>query len=230
MTRERRDISIDDLPAELRPRPSLLRYYVIASFLAGPLFFIPLTVKYVRFRTLRYRIDDEGISMRWGALSQREIVLNYARIQDIHLTSNVLERWLGLAKIRIQTASGSAKAEMVLEGLDRPEVMRDFLYSRMRGGGGAEGGPPSSDGELRRSNRVRAPAPGPRHGDERPTATDSEAETTAGNARDQALVSALNEVTAEIRGLRAELSRTQPDAGSSGEGGDTGRERAKEDR
>lgn len=71
--------------------------------------------------------------MRWGILFRREISLTYARIQDIHLTSNVVERWLGLARIQIQTASGSAGAEMTIEGLRDFEMIRDGLYSRMRG-------------------------------------------------------------------------------------------------
>jgi putative membrane protein len=47
--------------------------------------------------------------MRWGILFRREISLTYARIQDIQLSSNLVERWLGLAKIQLQTASGSSR-------------------------------------------------------------------------------------------------------------------------
>ena len=71
--------------------------------------------------------------MRWGILFRREIILNYARIQDIHLSSNIVERWLGLARVQIQTASGSSSAEMTIEGLLEYERIRDFLYSKMRG-------------------------------------------------------------------------------------------------
>lgn len=71
--------------------------------------------------------------MRWGILFRREVSLAYARIQDIHLSSNVIERWFGLAKIQVQTASASAKAEMTIEGLRDYEALRDFLYTRMRG-------------------------------------------------------------------------------------------------
>ena len=60
-------------------------------------------------------------------------MLNYARIQDVHLRSNALERWLGLARIEIQTASGSSDAQMTLEGLTDHDAVRNFLYSRMRG-------------------------------------------------------------------------------------------------
>lgn len=116
-----------------RPSPELFKYYVLKSFILGPLFFIPLTYLYFRFHTMRYQFDEEGISMRWGILFRREITLTYARIQDIHLTSNVVERWLRLARIQIQTASASASAEMTLEGLHEFEEIRDFLYSKMRG-------------------------------------------------------------------------------------------------
>ena len=58
---------------------------------------------------MRYRFDTDGIHMRWGIVFRRDVLLNYSRIQDIHLRSNLIERWLGLARIEIQTASGSAK-------------------------------------------------------------------------------------------------------------------------
>ena len=116
-----------------RPDQKLWTYYILSSLMAGPFFFIALLPLYFRYHTLRYRFDREGISMGWGILFRREINLTYSRIQDIHLVANFVERWLGLARIQIQTASGSAKAEMTLEGLLEFEPLRDFLYSRMRG-------------------------------------------------------------------------------------------------
>jgi putative membrane protein len=116
-----------------RPDRKLWTYYILASLLAGPFFLVALIPAYFRYHTLHYRFDQEGISMGWGILFRREIHLTYSRIQDIHLVANFVERWLGLARIQIQTASGSAKAEMTLEGLLESELLRDFLYSRMRG-------------------------------------------------------------------------------------------------
>ena len=116
-----------------QPDPALFRYYVLASLLAGPLFLVPLIPLYFRYHTLRYQFDSEGISMRWGILFRREITLTYARIQDIHLVSNFVERWLGLARVQIQTASGSTSAEMTLEGIREFAMVRDYLYGRMRG-------------------------------------------------------------------------------------------------
>src|SRR4029077_14856546 len=83
--------------------------------------------------TLKYRFDEEGVSASWGSLFRREVVLTYARIQDIHLSRNIFERWLGIGTVQIQTAAGSSSAEMSIEGTQRFEEIRDFLYSRMRG-------------------------------------------------------------------------------------------------
>jgi putative membrane protein len=116
-----------------RPLPSLLRYYWLSAFFWGPAFFIPLILNTLRYHTIQYQFDAEGVTMRWGGLERREVSLAYARIQDIHVSANVLERWLGLARLEIQTASGDAKAEMTLEGLPRPLAVRDFLYNRSRG-------------------------------------------------------------------------------------------------
>jgi len=121
------------LGQDLRPVPRLLAIYLLQALLALPAFPLLAVYYYFRYHTLRYRFDAEGISMSWGILFRREIHLTYARIQDIHLVSHVLERFLGLARIQIQTASGKAGAEMVLEGLSDHEGVRDFLYARMRG-------------------------------------------------------------------------------------------------
>jgi uncharacterized membrane protein YdbT with pleckstrin-like domain len=116
-----------------RPDKALWRYYILISLAVLPAFPIVLIVMYFRYHTMRYKFSDDGISMRWGILFRREIIVNYARIQDIHLKSNIVERWLGLARILVQTASGNASAELTIEGIKEFELLRDFLYSRMRG-------------------------------------------------------------------------------------------------
>ena len=123
-----------DVAAIERPRESLMTYYLLQAVAANLAFPFLFPYLYFRYHTLRYRFDTDGIHMKWGIIFRREVLLNYSRIQDIHLNSNLIERWLGLARIEIQTASGgSASTNMVLEGMEDPAGMRDFLYSRMRG-------------------------------------------------------------------------------------------------
>jgi uncharacterized protein len=116
-----------------RPHPNLFTYYWLSLLLFPPLLPVLILPVWFRYHTMRYTFTSEGISMRWGILFRREVIVNYARIQDILLRSNILERWLGLARVLVQTASGNAGAEMTLEGLKEFEAVRDFLYSRMRG-------------------------------------------------------------------------------------------------
>lgn len=115
------------------PDSALWTLYIIRALLTGPGLIILLPYLYFRYHTLRYTFDEEGIHMRVGILFRREVNLTYARIQDIHLSSGLIQRWLGLADIQIQTASGSSDAELVIEGFKEYEAIRDFLYTRMRG-------------------------------------------------------------------------------------------------
>lgn len=123
-----------------RPSPVLMKYYVwvtaAATLCIVPLTLIVLLPNWFKYRTLRYKFDDEGISMAWGLLFRREINLTYRRIQDIHVTRNLFQRWMGLATVAVQTASGSSSPEMSIEGILEADELRDFLYSKMRGARG----------------------------------------------------------------------------------------------
>lgn len=121
-------------PARIqRPHPRLLQYYVCCALLTGPAMPITLLPLWLRYATLRYKFDEDGVSMSYGVFFRREVNLTYRRIQDIHLTRNLLQRWMGLATISLQTASGSAQAELTIEGILEADELRDFLYARMRG-------------------------------------------------------------------------------------------------
>lgn len=128
-------------PANItRPDPVLMTYYILGS-LAATLCILPITAivllpNWFKYKTLRYKFDDEGIAMSWGLLFKREINLTYRRIQDIHVTRNLFQRWMGLATVAVQTASGSATPEMSIEGILQADALRDFLYSKMRGARG----------------------------------------------------------------------------------------------
>ena len=129
-------IDEDAIKSIERPHSNLLIMYflqALATLIAFPFVFVPLFFKY---HTLRYAFDDEGISARWGILFRREIYLTYRRIQDIHVNRNLFERWLGIGKVEVQTASGSSSAELVIEGMEDYAAIRDFLYGRMRGAQG----------------------------------------------------------------------------------------------
>ena len=116
-----------------RPVSALLTYYFITSLgllFAFPIALVPL---FFRYETLWYRFTDEGVSMGYGILFRREMQLTYARMQDIHLSQNLLERWLGIGTVTVQTAGAGAGGNLVIAGVRHHEEIRDYLYARMRG-------------------------------------------------------------------------------------------------
>ncbi len=116
-----------------RPEPALLLYFAIQSLVAlcaAPLLMVPL---YFRYHTLWYRFDPAGVSMGYGILFRKELQLTYARMQDIHLSQNILERWLGIGTVTVQTAGSGAAGNLTISGVRDYEAIRDYLYARMRG-------------------------------------------------------------------------------------------------
>lgn len=136
-----------DAKSITRPNRALMTYYLLVSLITGPGFFIAILPLFFKYETLRYHFDDEGVSMSWGFFFRKEVYLTYRRIQDIHLTRNILQRWLGLATVSIQTASGSASPEVSIEGILEADALRDFLYTKMRGAKGGDEAAPSPDGQ-----------------------------------------------------------------------------------
>jgi putative membrane protein len=131
-----------------RPDRALFWLYLchsFAGFVFAPFLFIYL---YFHFHTLRYEFDAKGIRQSYGILFHKEVFLTYGRIQDIHLTRGLLQRWLGIATVEIQTASGSSGAQISVEGMKDYEAIRDFLYARMHGA--HEGGDEAQAGESTR--------------------------------------------------------------------------------
>lgn len=166
-----------------RPHSSLFTYYCLTLLVIPPLFPILILPLWFRYHTMRYRFTAEGISMSWGILFRRETIVNYARIQDIHLRSNIVERWLGLGRVLVQTASGNSGAELTLEGFREFEAIRDFLYERMRG--------------------VKDPGP---------TIAAAAAEFGSITGEDAELAATLREVAQELRALRVALESRRTDA------------------
>lgn len=126
-------------PSELEiPAPQLLTYYILTALISGPFIIFALPAIWFRYKTLKYRFEETGMRMQVGLFFRHESVTAYRRIQDIHVSSGLVQRWLGISSISIQTASGSAMPEIVIEGVTEPDRLRDWLYERMRGAKGLQ--------------------------------------------------------------------------------------------
>jgi putative membrane protein len=137
-----------DFAALERPSPKLLTYYLLTGLLTGPGMVIAIPAMMIRYNTLRYRFEESGIRMQVGLFFRNEVVVAFRRIQDIHVNRNIIQRWLGIASVSIQTASGNATPEIVLEGITNEDEVRDWLYERMRGAKGQTPLSPLSSAET----------------------------------------------------------------------------------
>ncbi len=122
-----------------RPEKALLAFYVLTAMLACVAFPLVILPLFFRYETLRYRFDAQGVFMSYGILFRQEMQLTYDRMQDIHLSQNILERWLGIGSITIQTAGSGAAGNLKIVGVKAFEDIRDYLYARMRGIRDAQG-------------------------------------------------------------------------------------------
>ncbi|MEM8931553.1 MAG: PH domain-containing protein [Acidobacteriota bacterium] len=60
----------------------------------------------LRYAVFRYRLGDEELHLRDGILQRNERHVPYARIQNVDLVQNPIHRWLDVATVRLETASG----------------------------------------------------------------------------------------------------------------------------
>jgi putative membrane protein len=152
-------MAIPDVVRRLeRPHPRLMTLYLLSALLGSlatcglalPVALVGLIPLWIRYHTLRYRFDEEGVGVSWGYFFRHESHITYDKIQDIHVDRGLLERWLGLGTVEVQTAAGSAGAEISLPGLVDYDPVRDYLYARMRGAHdeGAEPAPAAAEGEA----------------------------------------------------------------------------------
>lgn len=87
-----------------------------------------------RHRRFAYELTDDTFDIRSGVVSRREREIPYARIQNVDIAQNVLQRALDLAEVRIETAGGSG-TEARLRYVDGSEAARlqEAISERKRG-------------------------------------------------------------------------------------------------
>ena len=91
------------------------------------------------YRSLGYEIGDEQVIVRQGVLTRAVKHVPYRTVTNLTVKRGLLDRWLGLGTLEIQTAgiSGTQQAEQSLAGLTDADEVYDLVVarlSRFRGG------------------------------------------------------------------------------------------------
>ena len=92
---------------------------LIGAVLIAPILLIAI----VRYATFTYRIDQSELSIRHGLLSRTERHVPLDRIQDLRLEQDLLQRWLGVGTLHVDTAGGEG-ADVTLAVISRQEAER----------------------------------------------------------------------------------------------------------
>ncbi len=90
----------------------------IAAILVLP----SIAIAFAQWSVFRYRLDGDDLVIQSGVLSKRRRVIPLARIQNIDLQQSGLERLFGMARLRLETASGGGETEASLAVLARPDA------------------------------------------------------------------------------------------------------------
>jgi membrane protein YdbS with pleckstrin-like domain len=100
-----------------------LAWWVPTMFLLGPY-----------YRSLRYEIQDDEVIVHAGIWTQSVKHVPYRTVTNLTVKRDVLDRWLGLGTLNIQTAgmSGQKGAEEHLAGLTEVQEVYDAVAEELR--------------------------------------------------------------------------------------------------
>jgi len=86
----------------------------------------------IRYRCWRYGMDDDTLILEYGVWTRRQSMTPYFRVQNVDISQGPLERWLGLKRLTIKTAS--AFTDATIPGLDAAEAEKLRLVILERAG------------------------------------------------------------------------------------------------
>lgn len=114
-----------------------------AVTLAGFLLQLPLTyaIRRLDFEMRWYVVTDRSLRIRTGVWSVQESTMSFANLQQVEVSQGPLQRLLGLADVKVQSAGGSdnphGKPQDDLHtghfhGVDNAHEIRDLIQDRLR--------------------------------------------------------------------------------------------------
>ncbi len=103
------------------------------TFFAIAMFFPSLLHSAFQYFTLRYRVADGEMTIRKGLFFRRLRTIPVNRIQNIDLVQNPLHRMLGVAEVRVETASGSeAEARLRVLSMAQIAALRHEIFAEQQ--------------------------------------------------------------------------------------------------
>jgi len=131
---------VERWPAWIFPLLKLLEWGGIALYVVQ----IPLTYAMARldYELRWYIVTDRSLRIRAGLTSVQEITMSFANVQQVIVSQGPLQRLLGIADVRVQSAGGGGGEHEnggddllhtgVFHGVDNAPEIRDLILDRLR--------------------------------------------------------------------------------------------------
>ncbi|NVI99658.1 PH domain-containing protein [Myxococcus sp. AM009] len=106
---------------------------------------ISFLVAWLDYEFRWYILSDRSLRIREGLVSLQEKTMTFANIQQVSIRQNPLQRVLGIANVKVETAGGGGRGsqeadaahteglhEAHFRGVNNPEEIRDVIMTRVR--------------------------------------------------------------------------------------------------
>ncbi|HXA10134.1 MAG TPA: PH domain-containing protein [Chthoniobacterales bacterium] len=115
---------------------------IVLFFFIGRL--LSLALVRLDFEKRWYLVTDRSLRLREGIVHVREMTITFANIQNISISQGPLQRLLGIADLRVDTAGGSAPRRRerkgmpqslhtaFFRGVDNADAIRELIQTRLR--------------------------------------------------------------------------------------------------
>jgi putative membrane protein len=110
-------------------------------------------VGFVKWRTTRYSLEDDSISMRRGLLQKQQTAVPLERISSIDTVRGPVHRVLGTIELQVQAAGGGQEPEIRLQALSTEAAAQVRGHAARRADAPASGERSSTTAPLRRLSR-----------------------------------------------------------------------------
>lgn len=188
------------LPPWAFPILWVLKFLGLALYLLQ----LPLTyaVRRLDYEMRWYVVTDRSLRIRTGVWSVQETTMSFANLQQVEVTQGPLQRLLGLADVKVQSAGGSDNPHGKphddlhtghFHGVDNAQEIRDLIQARLKRFRESGLGDPE---EARHAAQLAAAE---RH------AASAVATASATAGADTEVLAAARELAAEAKALRAAL-------------------------
>jgi membrane protein YdbS with pleckstrin-like domain len=114
---------------------------VLLAFVLTTLF--RLAVLRLQYEKRWYVVSDRSLRTREGVISVREMTVNFANIQNISISQGPVQRALGIADLRVDTAGGGGASQQKhpgenlhtawFRGINNATEVRELIQNRLRG-------------------------------------------------------------------------------------------------